>query len=78
MGKSIINYKTITKELEVLPQDKIKEVMDFIDYLKTKQEELEVTREILNDRDFLESIKRGKSDIKAGRFKDWNDVRENV
>ncbi|GER94504.1 hypothetical protein A45J_2267 [hot springs metagenome] len=54
-----------------------KEVADFIAYLKAK-EELEATKEVLRDKDFLNSIMRGDEDFKAGRFKRWSEVKENV
>lgn len=54
-----------------------KEVADFIAYLKVK-EEIEATKEILKDKDLLKSIMRGDEDFKAGRFKKWSEVKENV
>ena len=50
---------------------------DFIAYLKVK-EEVEATKEILRDKDLLKSIMRGDEDFKAGRFKKWSEVKENV
>lgn len=39
MGKQLIYAKEkILQEIEVLPEDKIKEVIDFIGYLKTKSD----------------------------------------
>jgi hypothetical protein len=54
-----------------------KEVADFIAYLKIK-EEVEATKEIFRDKDLLKSIMRGDEDFKAGRFKKWSEVKENV
>lgn len=54
-----------------------KEVADFIAYLKAK-EEVEATKEVLADKDFLRSIMRGDEDFKAGRFKKWSEVRRDV
>ena len=48
-----------------------------ITYLKAK-EELEATKEIIKDKDFLSSIMKGDEDFKAGRFKKWSEVREDV
>jgi hypothetical protein len=42
------------------------------------KEELEDTKEILKDKDFLQSIMKGDEDFKAGRFKKWSEVKENV
>jgi len=40
--------------------------------LKAK-EELEGTKEIIKDKDFLESIMKGEEDFKIGHFKKWSD-----
>lgn len=68
--KVINNFEKLTKELK-------KEVAEFIAYLKVK-EELEATKEIINDKDLLKSIMRSDEDFKSGRFKKWSVVRENV
>ena len=60
-----------------LSKKRKKEVVDFVSYLKAK-EELEATKEIIKDRDFLESIMKGDEDFKIGHFKKWSEVRENV
>jgi len=49
-------------------------VADFIAYFKVK-EELEATKEILKDKDFLKSIMRGDEDFRTGRFKKWTEVK---
>jgi len=38
--------------------------------------EMEATKEIIDDKDFMESIMRGDEDFKAGRFKKWSEVKE--
>ena len=43
-----------------------------------EEEELEATKEIIKDKDFLESIMKGDEDFKIGHFKKWSEVRENV
>jgi len=45
--------------------------------LKAK-ETLEAIKEIIKDKDFLESIMKGDKDFKIGYFKKWSEVRENV
>lgn len=78
MGKTItIDEERVLSDFEKLSKERKKEVADFIAYLKVK-EELEATKEILRDKDFLQSIMRGDEDFKAGRFKKWSEVRENV
>ena len=37
------------------------------------KEELEATKEIIKDKDFLESIMKGDEDFKIGHFKKWSD-----
>jgi len=37
---------------------------------------MEATKEIIDDKDFMESIMRGDEDFKAGRFKKWSEVKE--
>lgn len=64
-------------DFEKLSNEHKKEAVDFIAYLKAK-EELEATKEILRDMDFLKSIMKGDEDFKAGRFKKWSEVREDV
>ena len=69
--------KKLFADFERLSKKRKKEVADFVEYLKAK-EELEATKEILRDKDFLNSIMRGDEDFKAGQFKRWSEVRENV
>lgn len=72
-----IDEEKIYADFEKLSRRCKKEVADFISYLKAK-EEIEATKEILSDKDFLNSIMRGDEDFKAGRFKKWSEVREDV
>jgi len=60
-----------------LSKKRKKEVVDFVFYLKAK-EELEATKEIIKDKDFLESIMKGDEDFKIGHFKKWSEVRKDV
>ncbi len=71
------NEEKIFTAFEKLSKKSKNEVADFITFLKVK-EELEATKEILNDKDFLQSIMKGDEDFKAGRFKKWSEVKENV
>ncbi|MBU4319861.1 MAG: hypothetical protein L6246_09625 [Thermodesulfovibrionales bacterium] len=74
---AIIKEVGIFTDFEKLSKNRKKEVADFIAYLKAK-EEIEATKEILKDKDFLNSIMRGDEDFKAGRVKRWSEVREDV
>lgn len=72
-----MNGDKIFTDFEKLSKERKKEVADFIAYLKTK-EELEATKEIISDKDFMKSIMKGDEDFKKGRFKKWTEVREDV
>ena len=72
-----ITEEKIFADFEKLSKERKKEVADFVAYLNAK-EEIEATKEILKDKDFLNSIMRGDADFKAGRVKRWTEVREDV
>jgi hypothetical protein len=72
-----IKEEKILGDFERLSKKRKKEVADFVAYLKVK-EEIEATKEVLRDKDFLNSIMRGDEDFKAGRFKSWSEVKEDV
>jgi phosphoketolase len=74
---AIIKEEGIFTDFEKLSKNRKKEVADFIAYLRAK-EELEATKEILRDKDFLNSIMKGDEDFKTGRVKRWAEVREDV
>ena len=61
------HFLRVFADFEKLSKQRKKEVADFIAYLKAK-EEIEVTKEILRDKDFLNSIMRGDEDFKAVRI----------
>ncbi len=67
----------ILADFERLSKKRKKEVADFVAYLKVK-EELEATKEIIRDKDFLASIMRGDEDFRVGRVKKWSKVKEDV
>lgn len=78
MSKGItVNKERLFTDLEKLSRESKKEVADFIAYLRAK-EEIEATKEILKDKDFLQSIMKSDEDFKTGRFKKWSEVKENV
>lgn len=72
-----VNENKVLADFEKLSEKRKKEVADYIAFLKVK-EELEATKEIIQDKDFMESIMKGDEDFKAGRFKKWSEVREDV
>jgi hypothetical protein len=77
MAKEVSTEERILDDFEKLSKKRKKEVADFIAYLKVK-EELEATKEIIRDKDFLESIIRGDEDFRKGRYKKWSEVKEDV
>jgi hypothetical protein len=58
--------------IDNLSEDELTEVVNFIEYLKFKDEKEE--NEILNDVELMESIKRGLKDIENGDVYDFEDV----
>ncbi|PIU61506.1 MAG: hypothetical protein COS84_11240 [Armatimonadetes bacterium CG07_land_8_20_14_0_80_40_9] len=77
MSTRTIVEEKVFADFEKLSEEYKKEVTDFIAYLKVK-EELNATKEVLRDEDFLESIMKGDEDFRRGRFKKWAEVREDV
>ena len=75
MDKSVSTEERIFDDFEKLSKKRKEEVADFIAYLKVK-EELEATKEIIRDKDFLESIMKGDEDFRAGCYKKWSEVKE--
>lgn len=47
---------------------------NYIRYLRL-QEEMAATRELLEDPDILKALRRADRDLKAGKGKQWEDVR---
>jgi len=74
---STISEEQISSDFGKLSKERKKEVADFISYLKIR-EEIEATKEVIRDHDLLESITRGDEDFRAGRFKKWSEVKEDV
>ena len=66
MNKAItIDEERVLTDFERLSKKRKKEVADFISYLKVK-EELEATKEIISDKEFLKSIMQGDEDFRVG------------
>jgi len=77
MGTRTKVEKRVLDDFEKLSKEHRKEVLDFVSYLKAK-EELSATKAILEDDDFLKSIMKGDEDFNRGRFKKWSEVKEDV
>jgi hypothetical protein len=68
------------KAIDELSEEKIKVAVDFIDYLKEK-EEMEATLEILSSRELMAQIEEAEKAIKKGKldeFVPWEKVKRNV
>lgn len=68
------------KAIDKLSEEKVKVAIDFIDYLKEK-EEMEATLEILASRELMAQIKEAEKAIKKGKldeFVPWEKVKHNV
>ena len=63
--------------IENISDKKIAEVVDFLEYLKIK-EEVEATNEILSDKKLLYSIQKGLAQIKNGELTELDDVIEDI
>jgi hypothetical protein len=75
-GKGAIKEKVV-EDLRRLSSKGRKEAEDFISYLRIK-EELEATKEVLDDKELVKSIMMGDADFKAGRVKSWKAIKDDV
>jgi len=68
------------KAIDELSEEKIKVAIDFIEYLKEK-EEMESTLEILSSHEIMAQIEEAEKAIKKGKldeFVPWEKVKRNV
>ena len=72
------NVKSKAKKIvDHLSEDKAKVAVSFLEFLEDR-ECWEASREILEDKELMASIKRGKEDIAKGRMKPWQEVKRSV
>ncbi len=79
MQKSTIKREA-KKTLDKLSEEKLRVAMDFLGYLKEK-EEMETTLEILSSHELMAQLAEAEKAIKEGRneeFIPWNKVRRDV
>ena len=72
--------KEAKKAIDKLSDEKVRVAIDFIDYLKEK-EEMEATLEILSSRELMAQIGEAEKAIKKGnlhKFVSWEKVKRNV
>jgi hypothetical protein len=68
------------KAIDELSEEKVKVAIDFIDYLKDK-EEMEATLEILSSRELMSQVEEAERSIKKGKLEDfipWEKVKRDV
>jgi hypothetical protein len=68
------------RAIDQLSGEKIKVAMDFIDYLKDK-EDMETTLEVLSSRELMAQIKAAERAIRLGKldeFIPWDEVKRDV
>ena len=70
-------HKQIEQRLEValaeLPTKKLKQLADFAEYLKSR-EEWEATRELMNDPAMREDVEEGRAQAVCGEGRQWRKV----
>ena len=75
LGKSI---RTEAKEaLDALSEKKVSVVLDFIDYLR-EREEWEATDELLSDKKLLRDHKKAREEIRKGKTVKWRSIKRNA
>jgi hypothetical protein len=75
LGKSI---RAEAKEaIDVLSEKKVSVVLDFIDYLK-EREEWEATVELFSDTRLLRNYKKARKEIRKEKTVKWRSIKRNV
>jgi PHD/YefM family antitoxin component YafN of YafNO toxin-antitoxin module len=68
------------RAIDELSEEKVRVAVDFIDYLKEK-EEMEATLEVLSSHELMEQIAEAERSIRKGKTEDfipWEKVKRNV
>jgi hypothetical protein len=66
----------IEDTVKMLPRQKLKIALDFLEDLKQSNEE--ETQILLNDAGFMEEYRQAKDDIQSGNTISWKDIRRDV
>ena len=78
--RAIALKRQAKKAIDELTEEKVRVAMDFIDYLKSK-EEMEATLEILSCQELMAQIQAAERALKSGtktEFISWEKVRRDV
>lgn len=63
--------------IEQLPTEKLSAAIDYLTYLYDKAA-WDATHELTSNAEIFKSLERAEADEKAGRLKNWNDVRHDI
>jgi len=74
VGSQIHSKVKILEALKSLPPARLGSVLDFVEYLKDKEE----TQEILSDKNLMKKLRRADRDWKGGKYKkgDYLELKE--
>lgn len=78
--QSVTLKRQAKRAIDELSEEKVKVAIDFIDYLKEK-EEMEATLEVLSSHELMEQIAEAERSLKKGKPEDfipWEKVKRNV
>ena len=77
----LINKRNIQQHLQdillSMPEDKLALLVDFAEYLKSK-DEWEATHELMSDAGMLKDILEGEEQAKRGEGRNWRDIKRHV
>lgn len=73
-----LKEKVISK-ISRLPENRVFEVSDFIDFIYQREEEetWKETKEILKNKKLMKAIREAEKDLETGKVYKWEDVRSN-
>jgi hypothetical protein len=81
MQKEMVNYKKKLKsQIEVLSEEKLKLISNFVDFIENK-ECWEETKQILLNKRLMNDIKKADRDLKENKldeFMVWDKIKEDV
>jgi hypothetical protein len=70
-------WERLEATLAELPTSTLKQVADFAEYLKSR-EEWEATQELINDLAMREDVEEGRAQAARGEGRPWREVQRNV
>ena len=73
MNKTIIKNQ-IVNDINSLNDSDLKQVFDFIRFIRNK-DDIDPTSEIIENDDFYKDIKQGIKEKQEGKLHNWNDIK---